>query len=307
MTLRTKLTLRTPPTRRPALLRFALSAVRVIALLYVGVLAILAVEQRFLIFPGGHPHDTVACTVNPGLGARIVDRATGGPARILGVFEPALGLDHRPVTDIASRPTLLYFYGNGSSVIDSVGTVSRFRKDGVNVFIPEYAGYGMNGGQPSEQACYRTADAAYAYLTTNLHIAPSRIIIAGWSLGSAVAIDLASRVPSAGLVVISPFTNMADESSSRYPIFPAWLIRLVLTQRFENDKKIGRVRCPILDIHSRTDEVIPFDMSARLLVHAKSAATRIIIDHAYHNEFFTVGGNHVYQQMLDFVRATARK
>lgn len=105
-------------------------------------------------------------------------------------------------------------------------------------------------------------------------------------------------------MVTSPFTNMAEEAHSQYPAYPAWMIRLVLHSPFANDQKIGRVACPILDIHSRTDDVVPFDMSRRLLAHARTPVTRLIIEKARHNESFTVGGERVYRQMLAFVDAS---
>ena len=289
--------------RKNRLYLFLVMAAKVGVAAYFGVFVLLIFNQRSLIFPGAYHHNVDFDRVTPSSAGHLLKNARGD---VLGLFEPALGVDRQPVSDVTSRPTLIYFYGNGSSLKDSRDSIDRFRRDGVNIFIAEYPGFGMNGGEPSEKDCYATADAAYAYLTHDLHIDPSHIVIAGWSLGTAVAVDLASRVTSAGLVVISPFTDMAEQSSHRYPIYPAWLIRLVLRYPFASDAKIGRVACPILDIHSKTDTTVPFFMSARLMSKAKSPVTRVVIERAGHNEFFTVGGDRVYTQMLDFVYASTR-
>jgi len=289
-----------PVSRKSRLRKFLVRTGKVLVAVYFGVLAVLAFYQTHLVLPGGFNHAAGQDQVLPSNGAVIVPRLDPGDARILGLFEPALGADHKAIVDVASRPTVLYFYGNGSCVRDTVDTVDRFRKDGVNVFVAEYDGYGMNTGAPSEKACYRTADLAYAYLTHDLHVDPSHLVIAGWSLGSSVAIDLASRSKSAGLVVISPFNNMAELASRGYPMYPAWLMRLVLRYPFASDQKIDRVKCPIMDVHSRTDEVVPFYMSAKLMSRAKSPVTRVVIERARHGDFFHVGG-HIDRQVVDFV------
>jgi len=280
--------------------KFLVRSVKVLAAVYFGVLGVLALAQTHLVMPGGFNHGPHDDQVTTTFDARMVERTGNVDAQYLGLFEPALDGDHKPVVDVASRPTVLYFYGNGSSVSDTLDTVDRFRLNGVNVFVPEYDGYGMNIGTPSEDGCYRTADLAYAYLTKDLHIDPSRLVIAGWSLGSSVAIDLASRSKSAGLVVISPFNNMAELASCGYPMYPAWLIRPVLRYPFASDQKIGRVKCPIMDIHSKTDEVVPFYMSAKLMSRAKSPVTRVVIERARHGDFFHVGGS-VDRRVIDFV------
>src|SRR3569833_4178208 len=139
----------TPDKSRPArhrLVRFLIGTARFIVAAYFGVFIILIFNQTALIFPGSQVRDPLA-VVKPTDGAQLVDRASTGDAHVLGLVEPALGVDGKRVADVADRPTLIYCYGNGSNVADSLDTVRRFRTDGVNVFIPGYDGFGMNGGQ----------------------------------------------------------------------------------------------------------------------------------------------------------------
>src|SRR6516164_1604158 len=79
---------------------------------------------------------------------------------------------------------------------------------GYGVACVEYAGYGVSSGSPSEYGCYRSADAAVAYLRQQALAALDRVTLIGWSLGSAVAIDLASRRDVRAQVLLSPMTSL---------------------------------------------------------------------------------------------------
>ena len=127
--------------------------------------------------------------------------------------------------------------------------------------IPDYAGFGMSGGSPGERECAATADAALDHLLSREDVDPARVVAAGWSLGSGVAVDLASRRPVAGLAIFCSFTSMADMGRLAYPFIPvSWL----LSHRFDNEAKVARISCPVLIGHGRVDTVIPFSMSERL-------------------------------------------
>jgi pimeloyl-ACP methyl ester carboxylesterase len=91
------------------------------------------------------------------------------------------------------RPTVIFFYGNGACLAYMGEVFNGFRRLGMNVLVPEYPGYGMSGGKPTEKGFYAAADAGYDYLAQRPDIDHDRIDAAGWSMGSAVAVDLASR------------------------------------------------------------------------------------------------------------------
>ena len=89
------------------------------------------------------------------------------------------------------------------------------RRLGVNVLIPEYPGYGMSDGRASERGCYAAADVAYDYLARRPDIDRAQIIVAGHSLGGAVAVDLASRRHVAALITLSTFTSKHNQRAQR--------------------------------------------------------------------------------------------
>jgi fermentation-respiration switch protein FrsA (DUF1100 family) len=219
---------------------------------------------------------------------------------IVALYGPALTPDGRPDPRATDRPTLLYFYGNAMCLKYSEVEFEQFRRLGMNVMIPEFVGYGMSGGKPSERGCQATADAAYDHLVRTRRIRPERIIVGGWSLGGAAAVDLASRKPAGGLIMFSSFTSGVDMAHRIVPFLPA---SVLLRHRFNNLSKIKQVNCPILIGHGRRDRLVPFEMGERLAAAAKSPVTTLWIDEADHNDFYEVGGRRVAQAILRFADA----
>ena len=103
----------------------------------------------------------------------------------------------------------------------------------------------------------------------------------------APAIDLALRREVAGLATFSSFTGMTEMAGRHFPFLP---VALLLRHRFESERKIAWVTCPVFVGHGRADGLIPFEMSERLAAAAKRPVTRLTIDEADHNDFFSSGG-----------------
>ena len=282
-----------PP--RPGL-RLLLSIARVGSAVYLGLLALLFFSQGTLIFPGSASRNTPGAIVHPPPGTELVRLTTRHGDRVFALFGPALAADGRPL-EPASRPTLLYFYGNGSWLEASRWEFDEFRRLGVNVMIPEYAGYGMSSGTASEAGCAATADAAHAHLLGRRDVDPRKIIAGGSSLGGAVAIDLATRKPVAGLVLFGTFTSLAELAQAEYPFVP---VRLLLRHRFESESRIRRVRCPVFIAHGTNDALIPFSMSARLARAAGGPVIPLSVEGAGHNDLFEVGEPVLFQSLRQF-------
>jgi len=158
---------------------------------------------------------------------------------------------------------LLYFHGASGNV----GTPgyneawARFHQLGFGVMAVDYPGYGRSAGEPTEAGCYRAADAAHAYLKRDLAVPEDRILIYGYSLGSAVAIDLATRVRARGLIVEGALLSVPIRGAELYPWLPvSWLAR----NQFASVDKIARVELPKLFVHARHDEAVPIAHGRRL-------------------------------------------
>jgi pimeloyl-ACP methyl ester carboxylesterase len=198
-----------------------------LAVLYLGLGAVLYFLQAKLMFPGAASQGQANAIVEPAKDCRLVTMKTQHGETVTALFGPALGPGGKAIPDAAERPTLLFFYGNGMCLADSFADFMEFRQMGLNVMIPDYVGYGMSTGAVGEQGCYDTADVCWDYLHQQKDVDPKKIILGGWSLGTAVAIDLASRHPGevTRLMGFSGFTSGPDVGASFYPFLPVRLLR----------------------------------------------------------------------------------
>lgn len=256
--------------------------------------------QTILIFPGARTQGTAEARLLPPADTELVALTTPAGETIQALFGCAKSADGERLADPRQRPTLLFFYGNGDCLTYLVDEFERFRRLGVHVMIPDYVGYGLSTGRPSEQGCYDTASACYAWLKQRDDVTAARIVSGGWSLGGGVAIDLAAREPIAGVVAMCSFTSVGDVAAGHYPFLP---IRWCLEHRFESLAKLPRVACPLFLAHGSRDRVVPYQMSVRLREAAGDRATLLTIEGADHNDFFMLGGDELLQQMGAWMRA----
>jgi len=161
--------------------------------------------------------------------------------------------------------TLLYFHGNAANVAANLGHVLDLRSAGLNVFIIDYRGYGSStGGPPREKLLYEDAERAWKYLVAERNIPPAHIAIYGHSLGSAVAIDLASKHPDAGALITEGVLTSIADVAKRFPVEAYLPVRLILTERFDSTSKIGSIHLPKLFLHGEADNMNPALMARRL-------------------------------------------
>ena len=274
---------------------------RDVVAIYLGLLTLLYSFQTRVIFPGASTQGQAFAEVQPGRDTELLTLTTARGERVIALFGPAMTAGGRIDPDAASRPTMIYFYGNAMCLSYAVSDLDRFRRLGLNVLIPDYVGYGMSGGSPSEKGCQATADAAYDYLVSTRRVDSKTIISAGWSLGGAVAIDLASRRQVGGLIVFSTFTSGVEMARGMLPFVP---VSLLLRHRFDSVHKIAKVRCPTLIGHGRLDSLIPFRMGEKLARSAGGPITTLWIDQADHNDFFEVGGRRIDEAIARFVETS---
>ena len=165
------------------------------------------------------------------------------------------------------------------------------------MLIVLYRGYGQSTGSPSEAGTYADAAAAWNWLVHQRSIDPARIVLFGRSLGGAVAAWLAQEkaasTPPAALIVESSFTSGVDMARRLYPIFPA---RLLTRLRYPVLDYVAAVRSPVLVVHSRDDEIIPFRMG-RSLYEAAQPPRAFLELRGDHNAGFWIS-RETYQQGL---------
>ncbi len=298
-----------PRSRAQRLRRVAWRILRTLLVAYVLVLILGCSFQKRLIFPGALRSQGVAeFVVTPPAGAQLVQLTTAASPTTLAehtvaLFGAALTRTGEPRPDAASCPTILYFYGNGMCLADTVqGEFTLFRQLGANVLIPELVGYGMATGSPSEAGCYATAEAAYQYLLTRKDIDPKKIVAGGWSLGGAIACDLASKHPDiAALFMFSSFTSMDAVAHAHYPFLP---VSLMLRYHFRSMDKLPNVRVPLLLIHGDADPLIPYQMSLQnkaAAIHSPKVS-HLAIRGAGHNDFYLIGESEILQALTQLLK-----
>ncbi len=178
--------------------------------------------------------------------------------------------------------TILFSHGNAEDIGTAEPFLKEIQKAGFAVMAYDYRGYGTSEGTPSEENSYQDIEAAYNYLAKDLKIPPEKIIIHGRSLGGAVSIDLAARKKCGGLIVESSFVS-AFRVLTGYKIFPF--------DKFQSINKIKNIECPVLVIHGKKDELIPFWHGEALFREANEPKTSFWIEEANHNDVFQVSGD----------------
>jgi len=201
----------------------------------------------------------------------------------------------------ADSPWVLFLHGNAATIAAKVNIAhyGELRKLGLNVMAPEYRGFGGLDGIPTEAALDADAHAAYDYLRAVRKVPAPHVVIYGWSLGSAVAVTLASEVDAAGLILEGAPASLIDIGQQQYPFFP---IRLLMRNPFESIERIDRVRAPILFLHSPEDAVIPISEGRRLYNAARGEKTFVEVRGGHVNAT-TVDTDHFYGSIRAFLAA----
>jgi fermentation-respiration switch protein FrsA (DUF1100 family) len=157
--------------------------------------------------------------------------------------------------------TVLYSHGNAVDLGGLRNVIKNIYNNGYSVLAYDYSGYGLSTGTPSEDTVYKNVQSAYDYLITELGVKPESIIAYGHSLGGAVAADLASKNPVAGLALESTFVT-AFRVRTVIPLYPF--------DKFATLGKLASIHAPILIMHSIDDPIIPFWHSQSLFSAANS-------------------------------------
>jgi len=170
--------------------------------------------------------------------------------------------------DQANRYWILFCLPAGAStqVRDVQSRMRKLWTVGYNVFAFDYRGFGDSAGSPTEPGLYDDAAAAYRYLIRTERVPAERVVLAGHSLGSAVAVDLATRVPAAGLLLFAPIDSVPAVASRVYPWAPA---RLLSSYQFDSFAKASTIDLPVLMFHGWQDSYMRRSDARRLLAQFK--------------------------------------
>ena len=193
-------------------------------------------------------------------------------------------------------PTLLYTHGNAEDIGHSMALFLRWNEMGIGVLAYDFPGYGHSTGRATEKTTHQAIRAAWQYLLAQ-GVPRDSVVIVGRSVGSGPSTRLAADVQPAGLVLISPFTS-AFEVAFPVKLFPG--------DRFRNIDLVGGIANPLLIIHGRHDEVIPFSHGQKIFeTSAAMHKSLLVIEDAGHNDLFAINGEQIIESVAAFARQVA--
>jgi hypothetical protein len=248
----------------------------VAAALYLAFLLLLRLAEPSLVYAPGPSRSLTPPPTVLGLAPQRVEIRTADGVTLVAWVMRAPGGD-------VGR-WLLVCHGNGGNLSEAGRPYhyAGLRGLGLNLLAFDYRGYGESGGAPSEEGLYRDADAAWRYLTDSLRVPPDRIVLFGHSLGSAVAVELATRVRAAGLILDGALTSVTERAQDAYPFVP---VRWIARSRYPSIDRIGGLTLPKLFLHARADEVIAFAYGRRLYEAAPSPKTFVALEGGHADAF----------------------
>lgn len=206
--------------------------------------------------------------------------------------------------DSQSKPetgTIVFFHGNGGNITNVSWMAQRFATHGFNVLVFDYRGYGASEGVPADEAgLYADGDAAVAFVVKEKHVQPDQIALYGHSLGTAVAVDVASRGNFGAVVLESGFSSASSVAANALPWLPRWL-HFLGKNRLESARKLANVRSPVLIAHGDPDHTIPTSEAQILYASANEPRKLLIVPGAGHVPFGAAGEKYL-NQVEQFIR-----
>jgi hypothetical protein len=266
-------------------------------LIYLGLLVLLRLFESNLIYFPGNQRVLIPPPSWLGLPVERVEIPTEDGVKLVGWVIPT--------QSDSSSLWLLICHGNAGNLseFNRPHHYAGLRQLGLSLLAFDYRGYGESDGVPSEQGLYRDVDAAYRFLRETRGVPADRIVIFGHSLGSAVAIDLASRHPAAGLIVEGALTSATDRGRELYPYIP---IRWIARSRFSSIDKVSGITVPKLFLHAAGDDVIPPAHGRRLFEAAPQPKTFVDL-HGGHGDAFDVDSVQYFGSIAKFLQHLAAR
>lgn len=255
---------------------------------YLIVLGAVFVMQRSLIYPAGKTVPDAAMAAAAGIRMVTTHTADG------------LGLTHwfRPPAD-DSTPVVVVFHGNAGHVGDRVPKLIELMRAGFGVLLSGYRGYGGNPGQPSEEALSADARLLLDWLAGQ-GVPPERTVLYGESLGTGIAVKMATERPAAAVILEAPYTSIAEVAQAHYWYLPArWLV----LDKWDSISRIARINAPLLLMHGLRDRTIPARFGRRLFEEAADLKQLLLIEDGEHSDLYDFP--EVPRQVIDFVRTHA--
>lgn len=179
-------------------------------------------------------------------------------------------------------PTIVYYHGNAAHLGNRAGIYHALAEKGFGVLALSYRGYGKSEGTPHEQGIYADARAAIRYLTDEQKLPLSQILLFGESLGSGVAVQMATEHKVAGVVLEAPYTSVVNRAAEIYFYIP---VRLLIKDHYDSIHKLPRVLAPVLIFHGELDATIPIAHGRAMYAAVQSPKKAYFFANVGHTDF----------------------
>ena len=246
---------------------------------------------RAMLFPGARqPLPKAGTTLESG--ARVIGYTTADGIALRGLFVPGFAA--------APRPVLVYFHGNAECAAWNEEIAWLFARQGLDVFVAEFRGYGGCAGSPHEAGLLADGRAALAAVERELGVSPQDVVLAGRSLGTGVAAALAGEGHGRALVLLSPYTSITHMASEMVPAPIAWL---AVRDSFDSRARLAGGSQPILVVHGTADRVIPYAFGAALVESLPESRVRFVsLDGVGHNDLFDRAAHTIVRETVRLVK-----
>ncbi len=179
-------------------------------------------------------------------------------------------------------PTIVYFHGNAGSINHRGYIVKPFLDAGYGVLLVTYRGFSGNPGKPNEKGLYEDGRAAIRFLHSQ-HVSDSCIVLYGESIGTGIAVQMATEYRVSGLILQSPFTSLGDVGQFHYPFLPVkWMIK----DQYDSLTKVKGIHAPTLVLYGKHDDIVPSVYSIRLFEALPNPKYSIELPNIGHNDLF---------------------
>ena len=168
--------------------------------------------------------------------------------------------------DLKNFKTLVFFHGNAGDLSNRIYKLNELDKLNINILLISWRGFSGNAGYPTEKNLYEDAEAAIKWLNKK-KVSDSQIILYGESLGTGVAVEIGAKNNFNSIILESPFTSIENSAKIYYPYLP---VSFLLKDRYDSISKIKKINSPILIMHGRKDDIVPFFMGKKLFEKANS-------------------------------------
>ena len=243
-----------------------------------------ALLGSLLYFP---ERDIISTPAHAGLSYRDLEFEAGDGERLHGWWIDAQG---------ESRGHVLLCHGNAGNVGDRIAHAELLSAAGFDVMLFDYRGYGRSSGRPDEDGTYRDARAARTCLLDQRGADPDRVVYLGESLGGAVAIELATAHPPAGLVLLSTFTSVRSVARKHYPFIPAALV----PDAYPSIDRIRELHVPLLVLHGDNDDIVPLEQGQALYDAAPGPKQMRVLSGAGHNDVIDRAGTMLAAELVSW-------